>query len=245
MSHEYVFWIGDLNYRIHESIPTEDVFAAAARRDIEMLRKHDQLCIEREHGRVFTDFKEEELTFMPTYKYIQGTDVYDQRVEKKIRPPAWCDRILYHSKTKDPLIACFYGRSDTLNISDHKPVSCLFHLTMRSVVEDKERVVYQDLLKMLDKWHNACIPKVEVDDREMDFGLLPYQVQITKTITLRNTGSRVAQWKFVNAGDDSKKFQSRLGFSVAPTMGMLTPGEVSIVSPSLLYYAIAHDVASL
>lgn len=116
---------------------------------------------------------------------------------------------------------------------------------MRSVVEDKERVVYQDLLKMLDKWHNACIPKVEVDDREIDFGLLPYQVQITKTITLRNTGSRVAQWKFVNAGDDSKKFQSRLGFSVAPTMGMLTPGEVSIVSPSLLYYAIAIDVTSL
>lgn len=41
------------------------------------------------------DFEEGPLTFKPTYKYQPGTDLYEQRPDKKLRAPAWCDRILW------------------------------------------------------------------------------------------------------------------------------------------------------
>lgn len=59
---------------------------------IEKLTESDQLNIERAAGRVFQGFHEGNLTFAPTYKYIPGQDIYDQRPEKKMRCPAWCDR---------------------------------------------------------------------------------------------------------------------------------------------------------
>jgi phosphatidylinositol-bisphosphatase len=44
---------------------------------------------------LFLDFEEGPLTFKPTYKYQPGTDLYEQRPDKKLRAPAWCDRILW------------------------------------------------------------------------------------------------------------------------------------------------------
>ncbi len=37
------------------------------------------------------------LTFRPTYKFQPGTSTYEQRPEKKLRAPAWCDRILWRT----------------------------------------------------------------------------------------------------------------------------------------------------
>ena len=44
---------------------------------------------------MFQGFEEGELNFLPTYKFIPGTDEYDNRPDKKLRPPAWCDRVLW------------------------------------------------------------------------------------------------------------------------------------------------------
>ena len=38
------------------------------------------------------------LTFPPTYKYIPGQNRYDRRPEKKMRCPAWCDRVLWRGR---------------------------------------------------------------------------------------------------------------------------------------------------
>ena len=82
---------------------------------IEELTAFDQLNVERAEGRVFQvrcrptlkacgnqngrvccqGFEEGKLTFAPTYKYIPGQDIYDQRPEKKMRCPAWCDRYIF------------------------------------------------------------------------------------------------------------------------------------------------------
>jgi hypothetical protein len=32
-------------------------------------------------GRVFTGYQEGDITFLPTYKYDNGTDIYDTRYE--------------------------------------------------------------------------------------------------------------------------------------------------------------------
>jgi phosphatidylinositol-bisphosphatase len=60
--------------------------------DIAYLRARDQLNIERGKGTVFVGFHEGLIDFLPTYKFQPGTDEYEQRPEKKLRAPAWCDR---------------------------------------------------------------------------------------------------------------------------------------------------------
>jgi hypothetical protein len=46
-------------------------------------------------GRAFENYLEGNIDFKPTYKYIAGTDSYDNRPDGKIRTPGWCDRILW------------------------------------------------------------------------------------------------------------------------------------------------------
>lgn len=51
--HDLVFWFGDLNYRVDESIPTERVLELSEKNMLEELIENDQLNIERANGRVF------------------------------------------------------------------------------------------------------------------------------------------------------------------------------------------------
>eukprot|EP00947_MAST-08B_sp_MAST-8B-sp1_P004318 g4318.t1 len=132
LDHDVVIWIGDLNYRIDESVSLHSCYAALQHGNISFLRDRDQLNIERHAGRVFEGFEEARIDFFPTYKYIPKTDEYDRREKKKKkpRPPAWCDRVLWRSS---PLLSCrAYGRAE-LNLSDHKPVFA--RLTARTMLE--------------------------------------------------------------------------------------------------------------
>lgn len=63
----------------------------------------------------FNGFQEGQITFNPTYKYNNGTDIYD--TSEKMRAPAWTDRILYKG---DGIQLLEYGREE-LTMSDHKP----------------------------------------------------------------------------------------------------------------------------
>lgn len=156
--HEIVFWMGDLNYRIEDSITTEEVFDRIKTNNLSSLLPLDQLTIERAKGRVFQGFLEGVLAFAPTYKYQPGTDLYEQRAEKKLRAPAWCDRILYRGAVR-------LLRYDRANLcpSDHKPVYAAFTVTLKQVVESKERVVYQELVTGLNKYGSSKLPVVTVE----------------------------------------------------------------------------------
>ena len=93
--HDILFFFGDLNYRINENDRTLDDIYRIMHEDLELLKVDDQLNIERREGRAFQGFSEGSLTFLPTYKFIAGTGEYDRRPDKKMRVPAWCDRILW------------------------------------------------------------------------------------------------------------------------------------------------------
>lgn len=56
--HDFVFWLGDLNYRIDETLSTDEVFVKSNNMEIETLRAHDQLNIERFNSNVFEGFEE-------------------------------------------------------------------------------------------------------------------------------------------------------------------------------------------
>ena len=70
---------------------------------------------ERAAGRCFAGFHEGTIRFPPTYKYLAGTDKYDERPEKTIRTPAWCDRVLWcvsDPANNDFLRLLYYGRTE-------------------------------------------------------------------------------------------------------------------------------------
>ena len=76
--HQYsVFWMGDLNYRI--TLPWEETVQLIKERKWDVLRRHDQLLIEKAAGNVFYGYSELLLNFSPTYKYIdfKNTTVWD------------------------------------------------------------------------------------------------------------------------------------------------------------------------
>lgn len=165
LDHDIVFWIGDFNYRIDISLSQDDIMTLLQYDNLAALRKKDQLNIERAAGNVFHDFEEGTLTFPPTYKFQPGTDVYDTRPEKKLRPPAWCDRVLWREPTNkgaDRAVHQTGYRMSKLRTSDHKPVSSTFTLQTRVIDPKREKAQYMKHVRDLDRMENEEQPKVEI-----------------------------------------------------------------------------------
>ncbi|KAI9242124.1 MAG: Endonuclease/exonuclease/phosphatase [Podila humilis] len=116
---DYIFWTGDLNYRLDLaqsdgsttkkkkkassseyllSQPTlPDLTASEIVQTIQAghfrkLYSHDQLSAQRKTMNVFRDFHEAPLAFAPTYKFKMGSNQYDYSK----RVPAWTDRVLWY-----------------------------------------------------------------------------------------------------------------------------------------------------
>lgn len=168
MDHDFTFWLGDLNYRVDETLSTDEVFQKVNAGEIETLRAHDQLNIERFNNNVFQGFEEGLLEFAPTYKFQPNTDMYECRPDKKLRAPAWCDRVLWHSKNPGHVTQLNYLRSE-LNISDHKPVMSAFTASVKNVVGPKRAEVYAEVMRTLDKFENQSLPKVRKTESRRRF----------------------------------------------------------------------------
>ena len=126
-AHEFVVWLGDLNYRI--DMPDSSVRAQLERMDesLEVLASHDELLLEQAAGRVFSGFLEGTLAFRPTYKYDKRSDEYDTSAKR--RAPAWCDRILW--RQSEHMRGLTYQRHET-TLSDHRPVSAELEMSVVS-----------------------------------------------------------------------------------------------------------------
>jgi inositol polyphosphate 5-phosphatase INPP5B/F len=172
--HDIAFWIGDLNYRIDESISTEAVLELSEKGDLDQLRALDQLNMERAKGTVFPGWEEGRINFRPTYKYQPGTDVYEQRPDKKLRAPAWCDRILWLAQDPKHVQQLTYTRSETPNCSDHKAVYTTLNVTIKDVIVIKRKAVYDQVMKLLDKYENQTLPMIGLDKISLDFGSIRY-----------------------------------------------------------------------
>nr|XP_003419247.1 synaptojanin-2 isoform X2 [Loxodonta africana] len=165
-SHDYVFWCGDLNYRI--DLTYEEVFYFVKRQDWKKLLEFDQLQLQKSSGKIFKDFHEGTITFGPTYKYDVGSAAYD--TSDKCRTPAWTDRVLWwrkkhsfdktagelnlldndlnvNSKVKhtwSPGVLMYYGRAE-LQASDHRPVLAIVEAEVQEVDVDARERVFQEV----------------------------------------------------------------------------------------------------
>lgn len=167
LDHDVVVWFGDFNYRIVESVAVGKCFELACGGDaeLEILRRADQLNMERAAGRSFHGFLEGPLTFRPTYKFQAGTNTYEQRAEKKLRAPAWCDRILWRtspSLSAGHFAQLYYGSVDSICSSDHKPVHALFEVAAKTTVRDKKNAVASAIAQQLDVMENNSMPRLQV-----------------------------------------------------------------------------------
>ena len=141
------------------------------------------------------------LNFPPTYKYQPGTDLYEERPDKKLRAPAWCDRVLWKAQEPSHLKQQTYTRSE-LNISDHKPVMSTFVASIKDVIESKREKVFFSVMKKLDQYENSTLPVVEMDKTELDFGEVRYNLMKTVSMKIKNTGKVAARFRLVPKLDD-------------------------------------------
>ncbi|KAL8952292.1 MAG: hypothetical protein Q9222_001781 [Ikaeria aurantiellina] len=143
--HDTIIWLGDFNYRIGLS--------------------DDKLNLQMVAGRAFPFYSESPITFKPTYKYKNGTDVYDD--SEKARIPAWCDRILRKGTN---LKQINYGTAP-LHFSDHRPVYATFHCTVQSIDEQKKEELSRSLYER--RLHAAGSTVDEMQDDKDAVGHIP------------------------------------------------------------------------
>ncbi|TMW68020.1 hypothetical protein Poli38472_007692 [Pythium oligandrum] len=236
LNHDFVFWIGDLNYRISDDITTEECFHYAENGQLSKLLAREQLIGERKRGNVFQGFEEGPISFAPTYKFQAGTSVYEKRPEKKLRAPAWCDRILWRAKIPGHVSLLHYDSVMALEISDHKPVHAFFDVQIKHQVDTKKNQVLREIMMQLDKWENENMPRVRLlqgngqqdpnhqpSSGVVTFPHVKYGLEQTRSIFIENTGVVVAHFRFIPKLEEVTICKPWL--RVSPVFGMIPPKE--------------------
>lgn len=147
LDHEICILQGDLNYRI-DTMSRDAVVNAVKHNNLSKLLERDQLLASKRKNPAFRlrAFQELPIEFAPTYKYDVGTDRYD--TSEKRRAPAWCDRILYHSRNPARLKQLDYRRHE-VKVSDHRPVTGVFHMTIKTIRPEDRALVWKECRRKL------------------------------------------------------------------------------------------------
>ncbi|RMZ83835.1 hypothetical protein DV737_g1458, partial [Chaetothyriales sp. CBS 132003] len=147
LDHEVCILNGDLNYRI-DTVPRDTVIKMIKANDLAKLLERDQIMLSRRRvsGFRLSSFVEFPIAFAPTYKYDVGTDNYD--TSEKRRSPAWCDRILYRGPGR---VKQLEYRRHEVRVSDHRPVSGLFKIRLKTVDGAKRAKVKKECEATFDR----------------------------------------------------------------------------------------------
>ncbi|XP_047740150.1 phosphatidylinositol 4,5-bisphosphate 5-phosphatase A [Hyalella azteca] len=139
--HDYVFWMGDLNFRLASSISGEEIARLVSKGSLEELYELDELKKAQSARDAFEPLTEAPLTFPPTYKYKEN-HVSDYDLSRR---PAWTDRILHqvlpdaYEHVKLSAEQTSYSALQQYRQSDHKPVIAEYLIKVFS--DHRERCV--------------------------------------------------------------------------------------------------------
>eukprot|EP00667_Euglena_gracilis_P001553 EG_transcript_1553 len=117
---DYLFWFGDLNYRLN--MPRTEVMKCIKAKEYAKLMETDQLEMEMKKRLVFQDFETSTPNFPPTYKFVPGKypREYD---DTKQRIPSYTDRILWRCHPNHSVTPLQFRCFDRVASSDHTPVA--------------------------------------------------------------------------------------------------------------------------
>ena len=110
---------------------------------ISELVSKDQLISAMSQYHWLYGFREMPIEFLPTYKYMPGSNIYDDSAKKRV--PSYWDRILWHEVQSqeeetgyvEPIL---YKRIES-TFSDHKPIAALFKIGLPK--NYGKRVIYK------------------------------------------------------------------------------------------------------
>ncbi|KAL5016599.1 hypothetical protein ScPMuIL_006188 [Solemya velum] len=127
LDHDYVFWMGDLNFRIADK-RREEVEKYVKTGKFQTLLMFDQLNESRKEELLFVDFEEGQINLLLLTNLIS-----------KQRIPAWCDRILslIHEDSFEDITLSMeqlhYDSHPVYTLSDHKPVTSAWNFEVFSL----------------------------------------------------------------------------------------------------------------
>ncbi|XP_054257760.1 inositol polyphosphate 5-phosphatase K-like isoform X2 [Macrosteles quadrilineatus] len=137
--HDYVFWYGDLNFRLEGDSSPAELADTVAAKQLDRLWEKDELSRVRASGEAFSELTEQRPTFNPTYKHEFGKTKYSSS-----RRLAWTDRVLYkvnkdnYQNVTLSATQTSYNSVESYTISDHKPVYAEFDIKVFSDYSDRE-----------------------------------------------------------------------------------------------------------
>ena len=152
-----------MNFRC-DGFSSAEAKQVAARNDIYALRSADQLCTGKSGDALLWRFHEDEINFLPTFKYDKNSALYD--TSKKQRVPSYTDRILFSINEGHPVedyqlpaphkqrvngnqvFVDFYNRRESL-FSDHRPVLGVFKVAVRKVNTRKLAAIRAETLRSI------------------------------------------------------------------------------------------------
>ncbi|XP_019499736.1 PREDICTED: synaptojanin-2 isoform X3 [Hipposideros armiger] len=249
-SHDYVFWCGDLNYRI--DLTYEEVFYFVKRQDWKKLLEFDQLQLQKSSGKIFKDFHEGSINFGPTYKYDVGSAAYD--TSDKCRTPAWTDRVLWWRRkhpsdktaeelnlldndldadtkvkhTWSPGTLKYYGRAE-LQASDHRPVLAIMEVEVQEIDVGARERVFQEVSSFQGPLDATVVVNLQSPTLE-EKNEFPEDVRTELMQTLGNYGTIVLVR--INQGQMLVTFaDSHSALSVLDVDGMKVKGRAVKIRP--------------
>ncbi|XP_007902681.1 phosphatidylinositol 3,4,5-trisphosphate 5-phosphatase 1 isoform X2 [Callorhinchus milii] len=134
----HLFWLGDLNYRVDfPASEAENIIQKIKQQQYQELLVKDQLTLEKNDGKIFLQFQEEEINFAPSYRYDRDTrETYAYIKQKttgiKFNLPSWCDRVLWKSYPMVHVMCQSYGCTNDIMTSDHSPVFATYEVGVTS-----------------------------------------------------------------------------------------------------------------
>ncbi|KAI3403138.2 INP51 [Candida oxycetoniae] len=166
--HDVVIWVGDFNYRIN--LTNEQVKPLILQKKYTKLLQYDQLNQQMASGESFPFYAEQKIHFPPTYKFDNGTKVYDS--SEKQRVPAWTDRILYLSR-KNLIKPIEYNYARNITFSDHRPVYASFQVTVKIINQAIKKSISSKLYETYKLKHHGLQDiaslSYDVDKRLIDY----------------------------------------------------------------------------